>query len=116
MAELREAVMVDFVRTPFARASKKKPGFFADVRSADLGIIAVKALMKRTRVDPAAIDDIIIGTPTQIGEQANVARDISLAAGFVSFSYASFKASRTSGGSSVRALIYNSFATSSIIL
>jgi acetyl-CoA acetyltransferase family protein len=82
MAKLREAVIVDFVRTPFGRASKKKPGFFADVRSDDLGIIAVQALMKRTRVDPASIDDIIIGTPTQIGEQANVARDISLAAGF----------------------------------
>ena len=82
MAKLRGAVMVDFVRTPFGRASKKKPGFFADVRSDDLGIIAVQALMKRTRVDPASIDDIIIGTPTQIGEQANVARDISLAAGF----------------------------------
>jgi acetyl-CoA C-acetyltransferase len=82
MAKLREAVIVDFVRTPFGRASKKKPGFFADVRSDDLGIIAVQALMKRTRVNPASIDDIIIGTPTQIGEQANVARDISLAAGF----------------------------------
>jgi acetyl-CoA acetyltransferase family protein len=82
MAKLREAVIVDFVRTPFGRASKKKPGFFADVRSDDLGIVAVQALMKRTRVDPTAIDDIIIGTPTQIGEQANVARDISLAAGF----------------------------------
>jgi acetyl-CoA acetyltransferase family protein len=82
MAKLREAVIVDFVRTPFGRASKKRPGFFADVRSDDLGIIAVQALMKRTRVDPAEIYDIIIGTPTQIGEQANVARDISLAAGF----------------------------------
>ena len=82
MAKLREAVIVDFVRTPFGRASKKRPGFFADVRSDDLGIIAVQALMKRTGVDPASIDDIIIGTPTQIGEQANVARDISLAAGF----------------------------------
>jgi acetyl-CoA acyltransferase len=82
MARLREAVIVDFVRTPFGRASKKKPGFFADVRSDDLGIIVAQALMKRTGVDPALIDDIIIGTPTQIGEQANVARDISLAAGF----------------------------------
>jgi acetyl-CoA acetyltransferase family protein len=82
MARLKEAVIVDFVRTPFGRASKKKPGFFADVRSDDLGIVAVQALMKRTKVDPASIDDIIIGTPTQIGEQANVARDISLAAGF----------------------------------
>ncbi len=82
MARLREAVIVDFVRTPFGRASKKRPGFFANVRSDDLGIIAAQALMKRTGVDPASIDDIIIGTPTQIGEQANVARDISLAAGF----------------------------------
>ena len=82
MTKLKEAVIVDFVRTPFGRASKKRPGFSADVRSDDLGIIAVQALMKRTRVDPASIDDIIIGTPTQIGEQANVARDISLAAGF----------------------------------
>jgi acetyl-CoA acetyltransferase family protein len=82
MAELREAVLVDFVRTPFGRASKKKPGFFADVRSDDLGIVVVQSLMRRTRVDPAAVDDIIIGTPTQIGEQANVGRDIALAADF----------------------------------
>lgn len=82
MAELREAVMVDFVRTPFARASKKNPGFFADVRSDDLGIIVVQTLMSRTKVDSAAVDDIIMGTPTQIGEQAYVARDIALAAGF----------------------------------
>lgn len=82
MARLKEAVIVDFVRTPFGRASKKRPGFFADVRSDDLGIIVAQALLKRTRIDPASIDDIIIGTPTQIGEQANVARDISMAAGF----------------------------------
>src|SRR4030043_1997618 len=82
MAKLREAVMVDFVRTPFGRASKKKPGFFADVRSDDLGIIPVRALMERTKVAPASIDDIIIGTPTQIGEQANIARNIALSAGF----------------------------------
>lgn len=82
MARLREVVMVDFVRTPFGRASRKKPGFFANVRSDDLGIIVVQALMKRTGVDPASIDDIIMGTPTQIAEQANVARNIALAAGF----------------------------------
>ncbi|MBE0480856.1 MAG: thiolase family protein [Dehalococcoidia bacterium] len=81
MAELREAVIVDFVRTPFGRASKKRPGFFADVRSDDLGIAAVEALMKRTKVDPYAINDIIIGTPTQIAEQAQAARNITLGAG-----------------------------------
>lgn len=79
---LREAVMVDFVRTPFGRASKKKPGFFADTRSDDLGIAALEALMRRTRVDPALVDDVIIGTPTQLGEQAQVARGIELSAGF----------------------------------
>lgn len=68
MAELREAVLVDFVRTPFGRAGRKKPGFFADVYSDDPGIIAVKELMKRTKVVPTSIDDIIIGTPTRIGE------------------------------------------------
>jgi len=82
MPELREAVLVDFVRTPFGRASQKKPGFFAGVRSDDLGIIAVKALLKRTGVDPALVEDIIVGTPTQLGEQANIGRDIGLAAGF----------------------------------
>ena len=81
MTELREAVMVDFARTPFGRASKKKPGFFADVRSDDLGIIAVQTIMKRTKVDPATVDDIIIGTPTQLAEQAQAARNITLGAG-----------------------------------
>ena len=57
MAELKEAVMVDFVRTPFGRASKKRPGFFADVRSDDLGIIAVEALMKRTKVEKQKKND-----------------------------------------------------------
>jgi len=82
MTELREAVMVDFVRTPFGRASKKRPGFFGNVRSDDLGIIAIQALMKRTKVDPASVDDIIIGTPTQLGEQAQAARGITLSADF----------------------------------
>ena len=82
MATIREAVIVDFVRTPFGRASKKNPGYFADIRADDLAIVVVQTLMKRTQVDPAAIDDLIIGTPSQIGEQAYAARDVSLAAGF----------------------------------
>ncbi len=82
MAVLREAVLVDFVRTPFSRASAKRPGFFANIRSDDLGVIAINALMKRTRVDRALVDDIIIGTPTQLGEQAQAARGITLSAGF----------------------------------
>ena len=80
--QLREAVLVDFVRTPFGRASKKKPGFFRDIRSDDLGVIAIQALIRRTKIDPALVEDIIIGVPTQLGEQAQAARGISISAGF----------------------------------
>jgi len=99
MADMREAVMVDFVRTPFGRARVKKPGFFADVRSDDLGVIAIQALIGRTKVDPASIEDIIVGTPTQLGEQAmNVARGIGLAAGFP-FEVPGFTVDRACGSS-----------------
>lgn len=82
MAQLREAVMVDFLRTPFGTGSRKRGGFFRDIRSDDLGIIAIQALMKRTGVDPTLVEDIIVGTPTQLGEQAAAGRNISLEAGF----------------------------------
>ena len=82
MAQIRDAVMVDFVRTPFGRGSIEKGGFFRDIRSDDLGIIAVEALMKRTKVERASVEDIIMGSACQIGEQAAAGRDISLAAGF----------------------------------
>ncbi len=81
MYRLREAVLVDYVRTPFGRASAKRPGFFANVRSDDLGMVAIEALLKRTRVDPALIEDMIVGTPTQIGEQAQAATNITLGLG-----------------------------------
>lgn len=82
MAEIREVVMVDFVRTPFARGSIEKGGFFRDIRSDDLGVIAIQALMKRTKVDYALVEDIIIGTPAQLGEQAQSGRGIAISAGF----------------------------------
>lgn len=81
MAEIREVVMVDYVRTPFGRGSKEKGGFFRDARSDDLGIFLLHQLLKRTKVDPTLIDDFIIGTPHQTGEQASAGRNIVLAAG-----------------------------------
>jgi len=39
-------------------------------------------MMKRTKVDPALVDEIIIGTPTQLGEQAAVSRGTVIATGF----------------------------------
>src|SRR4030043_133508 len=82
LQKMREVVMVDFVRTAFGRANRKRPGFFANVRSDDLGIAALEAMMKRTKVNRALVDEIIIGTPTQIGEQANAARGMMIAADF----------------------------------
>lgn len=80
--KIREVVVVDFVRTPFGGASRKRPGFFANVRSDDLGIAALQAMIKRTKVDPALVEEIIIGTPTQLGEQAAASRSTVLSAGF----------------------------------
>ena len=70
MAKIRDAVMVDFARSPFGIASQKKPGFFADKRADDLAVIVVEALLKRTGIDPASVDEVIMGTVNQSGEQA----------------------------------------------
>lgn len=78
MAEIREAVMIDYARTPFGVASRKRPGFFADKRADDLGAIVVEELIKRTEIDPASIDEVIMGAVNQGGEQANPGRGIGL--------------------------------------
>ena len=78
MAEIREAVIVDYARTPFGVASRKKPGFFADKRADDLAVIVVEALIKRTGIDPATIDEVIMGAVYQGGEQSSPGRGIGL--------------------------------------
>jgi len=78
MAEIREAVIVDYARTPFGVASRKRPGFFADMRADDLAVAVVEALLKRTGIDPASIDEIIMGATYQGGEQSSPARGIGL--------------------------------------
>jgi len=78
MAEITEAVLVDYARTPFGIASKKRPGFFADRRADDLASIVVEALIKRTTIDPSSIDEVIIGAVNQSGEQANPGRGVGL--------------------------------------
>ncbi|TET75107.1 MAG: thiolase family protein [Dehalococcoidia bacterium] len=78
MAEIRDAVMVDYARTPFGVASRKNPGFFADKRADDLAAVVVEELIKRTRIDPASIDEIIMGAVYQGGEQSSPGRGIGL--------------------------------------
>ncbi|MGD9648962.1 MAG: acetyl-CoA C-acyltransferase FadA [Pirellulales bacterium] len=78
---MKTAVIVDCVRTPVGRAHKDK-GVYRDVRSDDLAVTVVKALVERTGIDPAHIEDVVLGNTQQVGEQGmNAARCIGLMAG-----------------------------------
>jgi acetyl-CoA C-acetyltransferase len=75
---MAEAYIVDAVRTPVGR----RGGSLATMHSADLGAHPIKALVERTGVDPAAVDDVIYGCCDTIGSQAgDVARTSWLVAG-----------------------------------
>ncbi|GAA1078562.1 acetyl-CoA C-acyltransferase [Nocardiopsis metallicus] len=76
-----EAVIVDAVRTPVGRG--KPDGALHGVNSVDLLAHSLRALVNRTGIDPAVIDDVIGGVVTQVGEQAfNITRRALLAAGY----------------------------------
>jgi len=78
---MREALIVNAVRTPIARAHPDK-GWFKDIRSDELGVIVIRELLRRTNVDPKQIEDVVLGCANQTGEQAmNVARYIAIMAG-----------------------------------
>ncbi|WP_395695502.1 acetyl-CoA C-acetyltransferase [Nocardioides sp.] len=73
-----EAYLVDAVRTPVG----KRGGALAGVHSADLAAHTISALLRRTGVDPGAVDDVILGCCDTIGSQAgDVARTAWLVAG-----------------------------------
>ncbi|CRK57771.1 3-ketoacyl-CoA thiolase @ Acetyl-CoA acetyltransferase [Alloactinosynnema sp. L-07] len=73
-----EAYIIDAVRTPVG----KRGGSLAAVHAADLGAHSLRALMRRTGVDPAAVDDVIMGCCDTLGPQAgDVARTAWLVAG-----------------------------------
>ena len=73
------AVLVDVVRTGGGRRNGALRGW----HPADLAGEVLKALVARNDLDPALVDDVILGCVTQVGEQAlNVARSAVLAAGF----------------------------------
>ncbi|MEI7887563.1 MAG: thiolase family protein [Actinomycetes bacterium] len=74
-----EAVIIDVVRT----AGGKRNGALAGWHPVDLAAEALKALAERNSLDPAIIDDVIMGCVMQAGAQAlNVGRNAVLAAGF----------------------------------
>ncbi len=75
---IREAWIVCALRTPFGRYG----GALASVRPDDLAAVVIRALVDRSGIDPAAIEDVILGCANQAGEDnRNVARMAALVAG-----------------------------------
>lgn len=80
MAE-RRAVIVDLVRSPFAKG--RTGGALNGWHPVDLYARILQALVRRTGIDPALVEDVITGCVIQVGEQAaNIGRQAVLAAGF----------------------------------
>jgi acetyl-CoA acyltransferase len=76
---MRDAVIVDAVRTPIG----KRKGSLSEVHAADLSAQVLTALTDRTGIDPSTVDDVMWGCVTQIGDQSsNIARFAVLAAGW----------------------------------
>src|SRR5829696_779639 len=75
---MAEAFLVDAVRTPVG----KRGGSLAAAHPADLGAHVLRALLDRTGIDPAAVEDVYFGCVDTIGPQAgDIARTCWLAAG-----------------------------------
>jgi acetyl-CoA acyltransferase len=73
------AVIVDAVRTPVGRRGGRLSGWHA----VDLAAQPLRALLTRNDLDPALVEDVIMGCTMTVGEQAmNIARNAALAAGF----------------------------------
>ena len=73
------AVIVDAVRTPVGRRNGKLSGWHA----VDLAAAPLKALVERNDLDPALVEDVVMGCTMTVGEQAmNIGRNAALAAGF----------------------------------
>lgn len=76
---MQGAVVVDAVRTPSGRRNGRLDGY----HPVDLAAITLRALVERNNLDPALVDDVIMGCVMQTGEQGvNVGRNAALAAGF----------------------------------
>src|SRR3954451_18901068 len=76
---MRDAVIVDAVRTPIG----KRNGALADVHPADLSAAVLRSLAERTGLEPSLVDDVIWGCVSQVAEQAsNIGRNAVLAAGW----------------------------------
>ena len=74
---MREVVIVSAVRTAIGAYG----GNFKDVSAVQLGTVVAKEALKRAKVDPAIVDEVIFGNVLQAGLGQNVARQVSVHAG-----------------------------------
>jgi len=73
------AVVIDAVRTPLGRRNGK----LKDTHPVDLAAHTLRAIVERNDLDPAVVEDVIMGCVMQVGDQSvNVGRNAALAAGF----------------------------------
>jgi acetyl-CoA C-acetyltransferase len=73
---MSEAFIIDAVRV----AGGRRKGRLANMHAVDLGALSLNAILERTGVDPAAVEDVIFGCVTQAGEQSqHVGRNCVLA-------------------------------------
>ncbi|HWB66822.1 MAG TPA: acetyl-CoA C-acyltransferase [Mycobacteriales bacterium] len=76
---MRDAVIVDAVRTPVGRRN----GAYKDVHPVDLSAHVLNTLVERTGIDPTVVDDVVWGCVGQVGEQTmNIGRNAVLSAGW----------------------------------
>jgi acetyl-CoA acyltransferase len=76
---MRDAVIVEAVRTPVGR----RRGALSGIHPADLSAQVLRAVVDRTGLDPALVDDVVWGCVSQVGEQSiNIARSAVLGAGW----------------------------------
>src|ERR671916_1012196 len=74
----RDAVIVSTARTPIGRAYR---GAFNALPSPSLAAHAIRAAVERSRVDPAEIEDVVMGAALQQGVQTTIGRTAALRAG-----------------------------------
>jgi acetyl-CoA acetyltransferase family protein len=78
----REVYVVEAARTPFGRSHPEK-GWFRDTHPNDLLGAVYRTLLRRTGLDPAAVEDLVVGCTAPFGEQSrNIARNAWLQEGF----------------------------------
>ena len=78
---MRDAVIVDAVRTPVGKG--KPGGALSGIHPVSLSAHVLNALAERNQLDPATVDDVIWGCVSQVGEQSrSIGRYVVLAAGW----------------------------------